>query len=104
MRLRTRIRVKILRLITFVCSTQPAGLGIYVQHNEAPIPYQNHEKWRAEMRSYIGGEDDPTNNHWVFGPMSLDCKLSVDTSPSTTPVSSRIWHGVEMPQIAEWVR
>jgi hypothetical protein len=58
--------------------TQPSGLGIYLQHGEPPLATEDLSCWRAEMRSYIAGPDDPTANHWLFGPLALAARLSVD--------------------------
>lgn len=81
--------------------THPYGLGIYLQHGERPLGSDDMRKWKADMRGYIAAADDPTDNDWIFGPMSVACKVSVDTEAARRkPSSSRIWGTQQLPAVA----
>ena len=82
--------------------THPYGLGIYLQHGERPLACDDLAKWKAEMRGYIAAVDDPTDNDWIFGPLSVQCKVSVDTKAAgRRPSSSRIWVAQQLPDVAK---
>ena len=77
-------------------TTHPAGFGMYLHDNELPLQGSGEtemQDWIAEMRGYIAHADYATSNAWLFGPVALTSKISIDKNSESEfrPCSSRIW-------------